>query len=112
MLRNSKNLNSSRSFQSTDLKINRVITSNITVILKPERSFYDDLFKRYRLHRLTNILTHILTNEYPYTMLILCFLNSPDPKPCKSVRNRKLKICTIIKVPLTIVRWELIFLKI
>ena len=54
MLRNSKNSNSPRSFQSQTFKNNRVMTSNISVILKPERSFYDDLFKRYRLHRLTN----------------------------------------------------------
>ena len=52
MLRNSKNSNSSPSFQSRTLKNNRVIASNISVILKLERSFYDDLFKRYRLHRL------------------------------------------------------------
>ena len=54
MLKNSKNSNISRSLQSRTFKNNRVITSNITVLLKPERSFYDDLFKRYRLHRLTN----------------------------------------------------------
>ena len=54
MLRNSKNSNSSRSFQIRTSKNNRVITRSIRVILKPERSFYDDLFKRYRLHRLTN----------------------------------------------------------
>ena len=54
MLRNSKNLNSSRSFQSRTFKNNRVITSNISVILKLERSFYDDLFKRYCLHWLRN----------------------------------------------------------
>ena len=42
MLRNS---NSSRSFQSRTFKNNRVITSTISVILKPERSLYDDLFK-------------------------------------------------------------------
>ena len=58
MLGNSKNSNSLRSFQSRILKNNRVITSNINVILKPERSFYDDLFKRYRLHRLTNKQTY------------------------------------------------------
>ena len=69
MLRNSKNFNSSQSFQSRTFKNNRVITSNISVILKQERSFYDNLFKRYRLHRLTNKLT----NEHPDTMLILCF---------------------------------------
>ena len=51
MLRNS---NSFRSFQSRTLKNNRFIISNISDILKPKRSFYDDLFKRYRLHRLTN----------------------------------------------------------
>ena len=44
---------SGKSFQSRTFKNNRVITNNISVILKPERSFYDDLFKRYRLHRLT-----------------------------------------------------------
>ena len=54
MLGNSKDSNSSRSFQSRTLKNNRVITSNVSDILKPERSFHDDFFKRYRLHRLTN----------------------------------------------------------
>ena len=101
MLRNSKNSNSSRNFQSRILKNNRIITSDISVILKPERSFYDDLFIRYRLHRLTNSHTDILTNEHPDTMLILCFLDSPDPITCKSAKNRKSKICTIIKVPYT-----------
>ena len=41
-------------FQSRTFKNNRVITSYISDILKPERNFCDDLFKRYRLHRLTN----------------------------------------------------------
>ena len=40
---------------------------------------------------------HITT----YTMLILCFLDSPDSKTCKSAKNSKSKICTITKVPLT-----------
>ena len=44
----------SRCFQSRTFKNNINITGNIIVILKPEQSFYDDLFKRYRLHRLTN----------------------------------------------------------
>ena len=34
-------------------------------------------------------------------MLILCFLDSPAPKTCKYVKNRKSKICTITKVPHT-----------
>ena len=38
MLRNSKYSNISRSFQSRTFKNSRVITSNISVILKPERS--------------------------------------------------------------------------
>ena len=80
MLRNSKNSSSSRNFQSRTVKNNRVITSNISVILKLERSFHDDLFKRYRLHRL-----------HPDTMLILYFLDSPDPKMCKSANNRNSK---------------------
>ena len=46
MLRNSNKSNSSRNFQSRNLKNNKVITCNISVILKTERSFYDDLFKR------------------------------------------------------------------
>ena len=54
MLRNSKISNSSRSFQSRTFKNNRVITRNISAILKPERSFYDDLLKRYGLYSLTN----------------------------------------------------------
>ena len=95
MLRNPKNSNSSRSFQSRTFKNNRFVTSNISVILKPERSSYDDLFKRYRLHRLTNVLT----NEHPDTMLFLCFLDSPDPKTCKIAKNWKSEICTITKVP-------------
>ena len=53
-----KNLNTFRNFQSRTFKNNRVITSNISIILKPKRSFYDDLFKRYRFHRLTNLLTY------------------------------------------------------
>ena len=48
MLRNSKNSKSSRSFQSRTFKNNRVISSDISIILNPERSFYDDLFKRYK----------------------------------------------------------------
>ena len=58
MLRNSKNSNSSRSFQSKTSKNNRVINTNISVILKPEGSFHDDLLKRYRLHRLTYYHTY------------------------------------------------------
>ena len=54
MLRNSKNSNNFRNFRSRTFKNIRVITSNISVILNPERNFYDDLFERYRLHRLTN----------------------------------------------------------
>ena len=46
MLRNSKNSNNFRSFQSRTLKNSKVIISNISAILKPERSFYDDLFKK------------------------------------------------------------------
>ena len=53
MLRNTKNFGS---FQSRAFKNNRVITSNISVILKPERSFYDDLFKKISSPH-TNILT-------------------------------------------------------
>ena len=34
-------------------------------------------------------------------MLILCFLDSSDLKKCKSAKNRKLKICSITKVPHT-----------
>ena len=101
MLRNSKNSNSSRSFQSRTSKNNRVISSNISVILKPERSSYDYLSKRYRLHK----LTYILTNEHPDTMLILCFLDSPDPKTCKFAKNWKSKIFTISKVHHTTVWW-------
>ena len=47
MSRNLTNSNSSRSFQSRTFKNNKVITRNISVTLKPERSFYDDLFKRH-----------------------------------------------------------------
>ena len=94
MLKNSKNPDSSRSFQCRTFKNNRVISSNISVILKPDRSFYDDLFKRYRLHKLTNILT----NEHPDTMLILRFLDSSDAKTCKSAKNRNSKICLITKI--------------
>ena len=54
MLKNLKNSNSSRSFQSRSLKNVRTIIGNISVILKPEQSFYDHFFKRYHLHRLTN----------------------------------------------------------
>ena len=55
-------LNSTRNFQSRTFKNNRVVTRNISIILKPERSFCEDLFKRNRLHRLTNKLTHSHTN--------------------------------------------------
>ena len=51
MLRNSKNSNSSGSFQSRTFKNSMVITSNISVIIKSGRSFLDDLFKKYRLHK-------------------------------------------------------------
>ena len=49
-----------KKFEELELgfKYNRVIISNISLILKPERSFYDDLFKRYRLHKLTNKLKY------------------------------------------------------
>ena len=97
MLRNSKNSNRSRSFQSRTFKNNRVIDSNISVILKPEQSFYDDLFKRYCPQ--ANKLTNILTNEQSDTVLILCFLDSPHTKTCKSAKKWKLKICTITKLP-------------
>ena len=90
MLRNS---NSSQSFQSRTFKNNRVITSYISTILKLEQSFYNDLFKRNHLHR--------LTNKHLVTMLILCFLDSPDPKTCKSAKIRESKIFTITKVPQT-----------
>ena len=92
MLRNS---NSSQSFQIRTFKNNRVITSNINVTLKLERSFYDDFFKQYCLHRLTNKLS----NEHLDTMLILCFFDSPNPKVCKSTKNWRSKICMITKVP-------------
>ena len=85
MLRNS---NSSRSFQSRTSKKNRVITSNISVILKPERSFCDDLFKRYGLQRQTNISMLVLINEHQDTMLILGFLDSPDPKTGQPGRTK------------------------
>ena len=32
-------------------------------------------------------------------------MDSPDPKMCKSTKNRKSKICTITKVPLYMVWW-------
>ena len=100
MLRNSKNSNNFRSFQSRTFKNNWVINSNISVILKPERSSCDDLFKRYRLQ---DEQTNILINEQTpgTTMLILCFLDCPDSKTCKSAKNQKSKICTIAKVPHT-----------
>ena len=97
MLRNS---NSSGSFQSRASGNNRVIASNIGVILKPERSFSDNLFNRLSSPQIYK-LTDTLTNEHPDTMLILCFLDSPDPKTCKSSKNRKSKICMFSKVPHT-----------
>ena len=57
MFRNSKNSNSSQNFLSKTFKNKRVITSNISVVLKPERSVYNDLFKKYRplqTNKLTN----------------------------------------------------------
>ena len=92
LLRNSKNSNSPRSFQSRTFKNKRVVTSNIRVILKPERSFQEILSPQ------TNILTYQLTNEQLDTMLILCFFDPPDSKTCKSAKNKKSKIFTIIKV--------------
>ena len=73
------------------------MTSNMSVILKPRPSFYDDLFKRYRLRRLTNKLR----NENPDIMVILYFLDSPYPKTCKSAKNWKPKICSITKFPIS-----------
>ena len=55
----------------------------------------------------TNKLTNILTNEHPDTMLILWFLDSPDPKMRKSTKNRMSKICMITKVPHTYYDGEL-----
>ena len=46
-------------------------------------------------NKVTNILTYqhtnILTNEHPDIMLILSFLDSPDPKTGKSAKKRKWK---------------------
>ena len=51
------------------------------------------------VQKISSSQTNKLTNEHPDTMLISCFLASPDPKTCQSAKNRKSQICTITKVP-------------
>ena len=84
MLRNSKISNNSRSFQSRTFKNNRVIASNISVILKPERSFYDNLFKRCFFHRLTNILSNERTHGHHANFVFFRFSRPQNVNPLKT----------------------------
>ena len=64
-------------------------------------------FLRRFVQEISSPQTNKLTNEHSDTMLILCFLDSPDHKTGKSAKNRQSKICNITKVPHAQYEWEL-----